>query len=76
MSETWAETLKAVIRRPMEMDEIYAEVRRRRKLTPHLLEAWPGNKQLRYQHWCRSELAKMVKRGEIQHTGRGQYAPS
>jgi hypothetical protein len=76
MHETWAETLKAIVDRPMALAEIYSGVRRRRNLTPRDLEPWEGDKQPRYQCWCRSELAKLVKRGEVRHLARGRYAPN
>lgn len=76
MQETWPETLKAVVTRPMWWPEIYSGVVRRRELAPYHLEPWKEKRQPRYQCWCRSAMNVLVKRGEIRQLPDKRYSPT
>ena len=74
MSETWEEAILRIVRAKegdISLQEIYRAIESHPLVTPYHKELW--DRQPRYHHWVRSELAKVCKRGAIRHVGRGLY---
>lgn len=74
MHETWEEDVLAIIRGkggPITVQEIYREIERHPLVKTRHRESWGG--QPNFHHWVRSYLAKLKKRRDIRHIGRGLY---
>ena len=74
MPETWEEAVLRIIRTrdaEISLQEIYQEMDSHPLVTPHHRELWEG--QPNYYYWIRSSLARLKRRGDIQHVGHGLY---
>ncbi len=74
MPDTWEEAVLRIIRThdaEISLQEIYQEMDSHPLVTPHHRDLWEG--QPNYHHWIRSSLARLKRRGDIQHVGHGLY---
>ncbi len=74
MPDTWEEAVLRIVktnRGAISLQEIYRKMESHPLVTSYHRELW-GN-QPNYHHWIRSTLARLRKRGAIQHVSRGLY---
>ena len=75
MTETWDEAVFDVLQRQgtvMSLKEIYGAMECHPIVTSHHKESWGS--QPNYHHWIRSSLARLKRRGKVQHVRRSLYA--
>lgn len=72
---TWAQAIVGVLKtRPSHrwiLSEIYSEIAKLPIVTRHHRDTWGG--QPNYHHFVRSELAKLARRGIVEHVARSTY---
>ena len=74
MRETWEEAVLRVVRSrngAISVQEICASMDCHPIVQPHHRELWGGQPNL--DHWVRSALARLKRRGAIRHVGRALY---
>jgi hypothetical protein len=74
MRETWEEAVLRIVRSreaPTSVQEVCAAMDGHPLVQPHHKELWGGQPNL--DHWVRSALARLKRRGAIRHVGRALY---
>ena len=74
MRETWEEAILRIVRSretATSVQEICAAMDGHQLVQPHHRELWAG--QPNRDHWVRSTLARLKKRGLVRHVGRALY---
>jgi len=77
MRETWEDEVAGIVKRrggPMNLSDIYHEMRNQPTVTPHHLEPWQQGGQPRYECWVRRCLTTLVDKGVVERVRRGVYS--